>query len=75
VAFCVYTFLVLDGLFTPKLLLPVFSGALIICNENVQLWHPFLAKGDTSDTFEIGKWGLFVRDISILRSKNTLNSV
>jgi hypothetical protein len=21
--------------------------------ENVQLWHPFLAKGDTSDTFKI----------------------
>jgi hypothetical protein len=25
----------------------------MIYPENVQLWHPFLAKGDTSDTFKI----------------------
>jgi hypothetical protein len=25
----------------------------MICPENVQLWKLFLAKGDTSDTFEV----------------------
>jgi hypothetical protein len=29
------------------------QGALRSCTENVQLWHPFLGKGDTSNTFEI----------------------
>jgi hypothetical protein len=48
----------LDGVFTPKLLLPARKrgqqqGALAICSKNVQLWHHFLAKGATCDTFEI----------------------
>jgi hypothetical protein len=29
------------------------QGALRDYTENVQLWHPFLAKSDTRDTFEI----------------------
>jgi hypothetical protein len=56
--FAKYTFPLLDGVFTPKLLLPYRNvgqqqRALMIYSENDQLWHPFLAKGDTSDTFEI----------------------
>jgi hypothetical protein len=31
--------------------------ALMVYSENVQLWHPFLAKSDTSDTFEIWEGG------------------
>jgi hypothetical protein len=53
--FAKYTFPRLDGVFSPKLMLPARQGgqkqgALMICTVNVQLWHPFLAKGDT---FEI----------------------
>jgi hypothetical protein len=49
-----YTFLPLDGVFTPKLLLTYRSvgqqqRALMVYSENIQLWHQFLAKGDTSD--------------------------
>jgi hypothetical protein len=52
------TFPLLDGVFTPKLMLPARNvgqqqRALMIYSENVQLWHPFLAKGDRGDTFEI----------------------
>jgi hypothetical protein len=51
----VHTFPLLDGVLTPKLMLPARKGeqqqgALIICTENVQLGHPCLSKGDT---FEI----------------------
>jgi hypothetical protein len=47
-----------DSIFTPNLLLPNRNvgqqqRALIVNSENVQPWHPFLAKRDTSDTFEI----------------------
>jgi hypothetical protein len=47
-----------DGVFTPKLLLPYRNvgqqqRALMVYSKNVQLWHPFLAKSDTRDTFEI----------------------
>jgi hypothetical protein len=57
--FAKYTFPLLDGIFTPKLLLPYRNVgqqqiAVIIYSENVQLWHSFLAKGGTSNTF--GKW-------------------
>jgi hypothetical protein len=45
------------------------------CTENVQLWHPLLAMGDTSNTFEIWQWGLFGLESSILGSENTLNNV
>jgi hypothetical protein len=43
--------------FTPKALLPYRNvgqqqRALMVYSENVQLWYPFLAKSDTSDTFE-----------------------
>jgi hypothetical protein len=31
--------------------------------ENVQLWKLFVAKGDTSDTFEVWLWGLFGMEI------------
>jgi hypothetical protein len=60
----------IDGVFTPKLLLPARKGgqqqgALIICTKNVHLWHAFLAKGDRSVTFEIWSGG-FVMEISIL---------
>jgi hypothetical protein len=56
--FAKYTFPLLDGVFTPKLMLPARKGgqqqgALMICAVNVQLWQSFLAKGDTSYTFEI----------------------
>jgi hypothetical protein len=50
----------------------------MIYPENVQLWKLFLAKGDTSDTFEVWLWGLFGVEISILGSKkkkSTLNIV
>jgi hypothetical protein len=41
-----------------NLLLPAGKGgqqqiALIFCTKNVELWHPLLAMGETSDTFEI----------------------
>jgi hypothetical protein len=41
-----------------NLLLPAGKGtqqqvALRSCTENVLLWHPLLAMGDTSNTFEI----------------------
>jgi hypothetical protein len=47
-----------DGVFPAKLLLPARNvgqqqRALMVDSENVQLWHPFLAKSDTSDTFAI----------------------
>jgi hypothetical protein len=29
------------------------QGTLISYTKHVLLWHPLLAKGDTSDTFEI----------------------
>jgi hypothetical protein len=72
--FAKYTFPLLDGVFTPKLMLPARKGgyqegALMICTVNVQLWHSFLARGDTSDTFEICLWGLLGMEISILGSK------
>jgi hypothetical protein len=51
------------------------QGALSICTENVQLWHPYLAKADTSKTFEIWYWGLFDVEISILGSEKTFNIV
>jgi hypothetical protein len=46
--FAKYTFPLLDGVFTPKLLLPARNvgqqqGALTICIENVQLWPTFKA--------------------------------
>jgi hypothetical protein len=39
-----------------NLLLPAGKGgqqqvALRSCTENIQLWHPLLAMGDTSNTF------------------------
>jgi hypothetical protein len=43
--------------------------------ENVELWHPFLAKGDTNETFEKWYWGLFVMEMSILGSFKTVNTV
>jgi hypothetical protein len=49
------------------------QGAFSICTENVQLWHPYLAKGDTCKTFEVWYWGLFDVEISIMGSKKTLN--
>jgi hypothetical protein len=56
--FVTYTFPLLDGVFTPKLMLPARKGgqqhvALRSCTENVQLWHPFRTKGDMSDTLKI----------------------
>jgi hypothetical protein len=67
------TCLLLDGGFSTKLRLSAGKrgqqqGASIICTENVLLWHPFLAKGDTSETFEMWNWGLFNMAISILGS-------
>jgi hypothetical protein len=61
------------GIFTQKLRLPARNGgqqqgSLIICTENIQLWHLFLATGDTSDTFEIYHRGLIGLEISILGS-------
>jgi hypothetical protein len=51
-------FLLLDGGFTRKLYLSAGKRgqqqeALNICTKNVQLWHPFLTKGDSSETFEM----------------------
>jgi hypothetical protein len=53
--FAKFTFLLLDGQFTVVRAGKggQQQGALRNCTENVQLWHPFLAKGDISDTFEI----------------------
>jgi hypothetical protein len=44
----------------------------MIYPENVQLWKLFLAKGDTSDTFEVWKWVLFGMGISFLGSEKDL---
>jgi hypothetical protein len=56
--FAKYIFTLLDGVFTPKALLLARNvgqqqRAFTICTENVPLWPPFLAKGDTSHTFEL----------------------
>jgi hypothetical protein len=76
-----YTFPLLDGLFTLKLLQSTRKGrqqqeAFRSLTENVQLFHPFLATGDTGDRvtlFKIWLCGLFGMDISIIWSKNTSN--
>jgi hypothetical protein len=47
----------------------------MIYSENVQLWHPFIVKGDTSDTFEIWYCGLFGMEILILGSQKSLHIV
>jgi hypothetical protein len=47
----------------------------MIYPENVQLWKLFLAKSDTSDSFEVWKWGLFGMEISFLGSKKSLHIV
>jgi hypothetical protein len=47
----------------------------MIFPENVQLWKLFLAKGDTSDTFEEWLWRLFGMEISFLGSKKNLHIV
>jgi hypothetical protein len=78
--FAKFTFLLLDGGCTGKLHLPAGKGgqqqgALRICTENFQLWHPFLAKGDNSKTFETWYWGLSDMDILILGSKKTSDIV
>jgi hypothetical protein len=49
--------------------------AYMIYPKNVQLWKLFLAKGDTSDTFEIWEGGLFGMGISILSSQKSLHIV
>jgi hypothetical protein len=45
------------------------------CTKNVQLWHPLLAMGDTSNTFEIWHWRLFGMKSSILGLEKTLHNV
>jgi hypothetical protein len=47
----------------------------MIYPENVQLWKLFIAKGDTSDTFEVWYGGLFGKEISFLGSKKSLHIV
>jgi hypothetical protein len=56
-----FTFSLLDGGFTSKQLLPAEKGeqqqeAQSFCIENVPHWHPFLSRGDNSETFK--KWYL-----------------
>jgi hypothetical protein len=56
--FAKFTFLLLDGQFSAKLLLPTGKGGqqqgpMISCNENNQLWQPILAKCATSYPFKI----------------------
>jgi hypothetical protein len=48
---------------------------LLIYFKNVQLWHPFIVKGDTCDTFEIWYWGLFGMEISIFGLQKSLHIV
>jgi hypothetical protein len=75
-----YTFPLIDGVFTPKLMWSARNikhqqRDVMIYSENVLLWHPFLVKGDTSDTFEIWQWGLFGMEISILGLQKSLHIV
>jgi hypothetical protein len=46
------------------------QGAPIIWTENIQLWHPFMAKDDTSGIFEMLQYCLFGMEISILELKS-----
>jgi hypothetical protein len=62
--FVKYTFPLKDGVFTPKLLMAARNvgqtqRALAICNTNVLLCPPCLAKGHTSHTFDFGNGGYF----------------